>query len=147
MMLLGGGVGDNTGRGVKAWRTTEPLKMAERANRAELRKRGVYQPTLSTKVTIPGRDTAGRPNYYTLSPAEREEFEKEYMPLVTQLLNEFITSDAYQRVADHNKRAALYKKVHQLNTLYGANTRLRGKYTQKALRGEIKPSNLEPEKD
>jgi len=145
MMLMGNGIQEDLPRGAKAWRTDEDVKMRERANRKELRLRGVAGPNLGTTVPLPGRDSSGRLNYYNMTPAELEEFQKEYMPLVTKLLNDFVNSQAYAKIPEERKRARLRSKVHQLNQRFGVATRKRGEYRKKFKTGEVERSNRENE--
>lgn len=113
----------------------------------ELREKGITAPRLGGKVGLPGRDIYGRRKYYNLSPAEVTEFEKEYMPLVTDLLSQFISSETYSKLPANQQKVRLFKYVHILNTRYGAATRLRSKYAKLFRAKGIKPSNIVLEGD
>jgi len=152
LMLMGEGLG--AGGGAKeAWLEDRSageilagkpsqLREMDRANAKELRRMGVTPPRLSGKVSLPGKDPYGRKNYYNLTLAEKQEFESEYMPLVTKLLNEFVNSETYQRLPDTKKRKRLYRFVHKLNVTYGASKKARAKF--KGMKPSNRPPSLTP---
>lgn len=145
LMLLGEGVSE--GQGAKeAWLGSDRALRAKDVNvMRALRETGVTGPRLGRKVTIPGRDVFGRRQYYNLSPDEQAEFEAKYMPLVTDLLNKFITTEAYQKLPVDARRKRLFRYVHALNIRYGAATRLKSQYRNLAKAGLLKASNVTPE--
>lgn len=140
LMLLGHGV--SAGQGAKeAWLGAKPgLRQKDIQLSKELREQGVTGSRLSHRVTLPGQDVYGQRNYYNLTPGEVEEFEKQYMPMVTELLYNFINSPAYQALPASRRPAALRKAVHTLNTRYGATRTVGQQYRKKYLGGKLKPS-------
>lgn len=114
----------------------------ETAIETELRKQGVRGPRLSHKVQLPGKDPYGRPKYYNLTPAEVRDFEKQYMPVISDLLWTFINTDAYQSLPADRKPRALTNYISKMNKLYSGSKRLKGEYRQKYLAGKIKESNI-----
>jgi hypothetical protein len=164
IMLMGSGLSSDAPSG-SAWRspgvlpslraaaggkTSREVRLRdiELSNRQELRRRGVPPSNLTAgHVTLPARDKFGQPKKYVLSDAETEEFNAEFMPLVTELLNEFINSTAYRKLPTSTKSLALRNRVLALNQAYGTNTRARAKYVDKFLRGEIKPSKNETQEN
>lgn len=157
LMLMGEGMGAGGGakeRWLEDRSWTEIAKGAPSARRAkdnqnskEMRKFGITPPRLGSKVTLPGRDKYGRKNYYNLSLSEKQEFEAQYMPLVTDLLNEMINSDTYRKLPDDRKRKKLFRYVHRLNVKYGAARRAKKMLRAKYRAGELPPSNRQPVED
>ena len=145
LMLLGEGLSEGSGA-KEAWLGKEPgLREKDWAIQEELRKQGVTAPRLGKQVSLPGKDIFGRRRYYSMSPAEQTEFETEYMPIVTNLLSEFISSETYQNLPPKAQRLRLFKYIHILNTKYGAATRMKTKYAKLFKAGGVKPSNIVPE--
>lgn len=143
-MLMGAGMGTDVPSSARTWRTTPELKAMELRTRQEVRKYGVMSPDVGRRVTLPGRDVFGRTSYYTLSPAEKAEFDNVYMPVVTKLLDEFLQSDTYAKLPEERRPKVLYKYVHMLNQRFGVATKGKQQYREKFKGGLIKPSNIKP---
>ena len=154
LMLMGEGLSAGGGPKEK-WledRSTAGILTGKRSERRakdsqnmkEFRRFGITPPRLGGKVTLPGRDKYGRRNYYNMSLAEKQEFEAEYMPVVTDLLNDLINSSTYQKLPDDAKRVKLFKYVHKLNSKYGAAKRGKKILAERYKAGEVKPSNRQP---
>jgi hypothetical protein len=75
-----------------------------------------------------------------MTPGEVAEFEKQYMPMITDLLFQFINSPAYLALPEAKRPRALTQRIHRLNVAYGATKRVSRAYAQRYKAGQLRPS-------
>lgn len=122
------GVAVQTGSPGKPWITSGEERETDIRVSEEIRRLKIEPPRVGTRVPLPGRNPLGQRHYYSLSGAEREQFETEVMPIISKDLDDFIKSERYQKLPDEQKRRVLYNFIKRENARYSTSKRLRKQY-------------------
>jgi hypothetical protein len=132
----------SAGGGKKAdWYDSPTLRRADVTVSDEIRRLKLDGPRLSHKVSLNGRNAIGQKLYYTLSAKEVEDLEKNAMPEITELLSDYISSEAYKALPEASKRRSLSLKIKFANKKYGAKNVKGKEITEAHKAGKIKPAN------
>lgn len=136
------GMNVNAGLGRKGSYVDSPsIREADQRVSDEVRRLKLMPPSLSRRISLPGRNRIGQKYYTTLSGKEWEDFEKEAMPEVVDLLDTFIKSESYKRLDDKAKTRALAARIRWVNRYKGASTKRRQQAIEAFRKGTLKPSN------
>jgi hypothetical protein len=122
------GMGVQSGRGTKGW--IQDNEMSEKDVRVsdEIRRLGIEGPKTATRVGLRGKNAIGQKLYYSLKPDEREAFENEVMPIISNDIDKFISTDRYKKAPLPVQRRMLARLIKRENARYSAAKRLKKTY-------------------
>jgi hypothetical protein len=147
VFLLAGaalGAGVMAGPGYKgSWLKGEGLYAADARVSDEIRRLHLEPPRVGTRVTLPGKTAAGVRRYYVLSAKEREQFQAEVMPKITEALDSFIQSERYKKLPDRAKVRVLARIIRRENRRWSAARRLKREMRYKPAKNDWWPKELD----
>ena len=118
----------SSGTGTKSWIKDSGMSQQDVRVSDEIRRLGIEGPHIGTRIGLRGKNLVGQKLYYSLKPDEREQFTNEVMPIISEDLDKFISSERYKSLTTDAQRRLLYRAIKRENARYSASKRLKLKY-------------------
>jgi hypothetical protein len=122
------GMGVQAGAAGKGWMTGDAMRKQDVRVSDEIRRLGLQGPYIGTRVGLRGKNLVGQKLYYSLDAKEREQFRNEVMPIISEDLDKFISSDRYKALPKDKQRRMLFRFIKRENARYSASKRLKVEY-------------------